>query len=59
LQSALNKNEKELLAVKLYEEGTPIREIAQQAHLSFGAIGKIIKRLNGLENSEATSNPLQ
>jgi DNA-binding Lrp family transcriptional regulator len=43
----LNKQEKEQLAVKLYLEGKPIREIAQQAHLSFGTIGKIIKRLNG------------
>lgn len=48
----LDKKEKEQLAVKLYQEGKPIREIAHQAHLSFGTIGKIIKRLNGLENSE-------
>lgn len=48
----LNKKEKERLAIKLYEEGKPIREIAQQAHLSFGTIGKIIKRQNGVDNSE-------
>lgn len=38
--------------VKLYEDCKPIREIAHQAHLSFGTIGNIIKRLNGLENNE-------
>jgi hypothetical protein len=45
----LNKQEKEQLVVKLYQEGKPIREIAQQAHLSFGTIGKIIRRINSLE----------
>lgn len=49
----LDKKEKEQLVVKLYQEGKPIREIAQQAHLSFGTIGKIIKRLNGLDHGEA------
>jgi hypothetical protein len=52
LQVVLNKQEKEQLVVKLYQEGKPVREIAQQAHLSFGTIGKIIRRLNGLDNSE-------
>ena len=45
----LNKQEKEQLVVKLYQEGKPIRAIAQQAHLSFGTIGKIIRRINSLE----------
>jgi hypothetical protein len=45
----LNKQEKEQLVVKLYQEGKPIREIAQQAHLSFGTIGKIIRRINSRE----------
>ena len=45
----LNKQEKEQLGVKLYQEGKPIREIAQQVHLSFGTIGKIIRRINSLE----------
>lgn len=48
----LNNPEKEKLVVKLYQEGKPIREIAHQVHLSFGTIGKIVKRLNGLENTE-------
>ena len=29
-----------------------MREIAQQSHLSFGTIGKIIRRFNGLDNSQ-------
>lgn len=52
MQVVLNKKEKEQLAVKLYEEGRPIREIARLAHLSFGTIGKIIQRSNGHENCE-------
>jgi hypothetical protein len=58
LQVVLNKNEKEQLVIKLYQEGKPIREIAQQAHLSFGTIGKIIKRLNGVENNETISSDM-
>jgi DNA-binding NarL/FixJ family response regulator len=38
LQVILNKKEKEELAVKLYQDGKPIREIARQTHLSFGTI---------------------
>ncbi len=45
----LNKQEKEQLVIKLYQEGKPIRQIAQQAHLSFGTIGKIIRRINSRE----------
>ena len=56
MQVVLNKNEKKQLVIKLYQEGKPIREIAQQAHLSFGTIGKIIKQINHPENSEAESN---
>jgi DNA-binding Lrp family transcriptional regulator len=58
LQVVLDKKEKEQLVVKLYKEGKSIREIAQQAHLSFGTIGKIIKRLNGLEDSETLSTDI-
>ena len=52
----MNKIEKEQLVIKLYQEGKPIREIAQQAHLSFGTIGKIIKQINGEENNEVISS---
>jgi DNA-binding NarL/FixJ family response regulator len=52
----LNKKEKEELVIKLYQDGKPMREIAQQAHLSFGTISKIIKRLNGVDNETTLSD---
>jgi len=52
----LDKKEKEQLVIKLYQEDKPIREIAQQAHLSFGTIGKIIRRINGEENNKVISS---
>jgi transposase len=55
MQVILNKKEKEELVIKLYKDGKAIREIAQQAHLSFGTIGKIIRRLNGVEDNETRS----
>jgi transposase len=58
MQVVLNKKEKEQLVIKLYQDGKPIREIAQQAHLSFGTIDKIIRRLNGEENNEAISSDM-
>jgi hypothetical protein len=58
LQVVLNKKEKKLVA-KLYQDGKPVRVIAQQAHLSFGSIGKIIRRINGLDNDESMSNDME
>ena len=58
MQVLLNKKEKEELVIKMYHQGKTIREIAQQAHLSFGTIGKIINRLNGEENNEAISSDI-
>jgi hypothetical protein len=52
MQVILNKKEKEELVVKLYQDGKSVREIAQQAHLSFGIIGKIIRRINGQNNND-------
>ncbi len=46
MQVVLNKKEKEQLVIKLYQDGKPVREIARQAHLSFGSIGKIIRTIN-------------
>ena len=40
MQVVLNKREKEQLVIKLYQDVKLIREIARQAHLSFGSIGK-------------------
>jgi transposase len=59
MQVILSKKEKEELVVKLYQDGKPIREIAQQAHLSFGTIGKIIRRINGLDNDESMPNDMR
>ena len=52
LQVMLDKKEKEQLVAKLYQEGKPIQEIAQQAHLSFGTIGKIVRRINGQDEDD-------
>ena len=43
----LNKRDKEQLAIKLYQQGKTIREIASVAHLSFSDIGTIIRRADG------------
>ena len=51
MQVVLNKKEKEQLAIKLYQDGQPIREIARQTHLSFGSIGKIIRTINSGDDS--------
>jgi hypothetical protein len=55
MQVILNKKEKEQLVIKLYQDGKPIREIARQAHLSFGSIGKIIRTLDD-NNDDANSD---
>ena len=59
MQVVLNKKEKEELVVKLYHDGKPVREIARQTHLSFGTIGKIIRRINGLDNDEVMSSDMR
>jgi hypothetical protein len=46
----LNKYEKEQLVIKLHQDGQTIRDIASAAHLSFGDIGKIIKKVDGSTN---------
>jgi prefoldin subunit 5 len=56
MQVILNKKEKEQLVIKLYQDGKPIREIAQQAHLSFGSIGKIIRTINGRDDDDNCSS---
>jgi hypothetical protein len=49
LQVILNKQEKERLVIKLYRQGNTIRQIASEAHISFTDIGKIIRKINGLQ----------
>jgi transposase len=53
MQVVLNKKEKEQLVIKLYQDGNPIREIARQAHLSFGSIGKIIRAINSGDDANS------
>jgi transposase len=55
MQVVLNKKEKEQLVIKLYQDGNPIREIARQAHLSFGSIGKIIRAINSGDDDNCSS----
>jgi DNA invertase Pin-like site-specific DNA recombinase len=55
MQVILNKKEKEQLVIKLYQDGKPIREIARQAHLSFGSIGKIIRTINSGDDNRSSS----
>ncbi len=56
MQVVLNKKEKEQLVIKLYQDGKPIREIARQAHLSFGSIGKIIRTINNSGDDNCNSS---
>jgi transposase len=56
MQIILNKKEKEQLVIKLYRDGKPIREIARQAHLSFGSIGKIIRTINSSGDDNCSSS---
>jgi hypothetical protein len=56
LQAVLNRPDKEQLVIKLHEEGKTIREIAQQAHMSFKDIGTIIRRIDGQEDNIETKD---
>jgi hypothetical protein len=56
MQVVLNKKDKEQLVIKLYQDGKPIREIARQAHLSFGSIGKIIRTINSGDDNCSSSS---
>ena len=42
----MNRQEKHQLVVQLYNEGKTMRDIAKEAHMSFGDIGTIIKKIN-------------
>ena len=52
MQVVLNRRDKELLVIKLHQEGKTIRDIASAAHMSFGDIGKIINRIDGRDNDD-------
>jgi hypothetical protein len=55
----LDKKEKKQLVIELYRQNKTIREIAQQAHISFGDIGKIIRSLDGQDDDDVDSNDLK
>ena len=59
MQLLLNKYEKEKLVIRLHKEGKTIRGIAREAHLSFTDIGKIIRKINGLDSDVMTSNDMR
>jgi hypothetical protein len=52
----LNKFKKEHLVIKLHEEGKTMRDIASAAHLSFGDISNIIKKVDGRADNVNLSN---
>jgi hypothetical protein len=52
----LNKYEKEQLVIKLHQDGKTIRDIASAVHMSFGDIGKIVKRTDGRTESDISTN---
>ena len=54
----LSKKDKEELVVKLYQDGKNMRDIASAVHMSFGTIGNVIRRLNGVENNKIISNDI-
>jgi hypothetical protein len=56
MQVILNKKEKEELVVKLHQENKTIRQIAETVHMSFGDIGKLIKRIDGRADDINLSN---
>jgi hypothetical protein len=46
----LNKFEKEQLVIQMHQDGKTIREIAATAHLSFGNIDTIIRKIDGRDD---------
>ena len=53
----LNKYEKEEFVIRMHQEGKTLREIASAVHISFGDIGKIIRRIDGqTDNGNDNSN---
>jgi hypothetical protein len=52
MQAVLNRQDKEQLVIELHSQGKNIRQIAVAAHLSFGDIGMIIRKLDGRESQD-------
>ena len=58
MQVLLNKQEKEKIVIRLHKEGKTIRDIEHEVHISFTDTGKIIRKINGLDNDVMTSNDI-
>ena len=56
MQVVLNRRDKEQLIIRLHQEGKTIREIASSAHMSFGDIGSIIRRIEGQDEKVKTKD---
>jgi hypothetical protein len=52
----LNKQEKEMLVIRLHKEGKTIREIASETHLSFTDIGSIIRKIDGRDKDDGSKD---
>jgi hypothetical protein len=48
----LSRTEKEQRVIELYQQGKNIREIAHEVHMSFGNIGAIERKVNGLQDDD-------
>jgi hypothetical protein len=52
----LDKRDKKQLVIELYRQNKTIREIAQQVHMSFGDIGRIIRTINSGDDNNCCSS---
>lgn len=55
----LNKFEKEKRVIELHNQGKTIRDIAQEKHMSFKDIGRIIKRYEKQQAAIASKEKLK
>ena len=55
----LNRRDKEQSVIKLHQEGKTIREIASSAHMSFGDIGSIIRKIEGQDDEEVKTKDIK
>lgn len=51
----LNKYDKEQLVIKLYQEGRTMRDIASAAHMSFSDIKRVIRSIDGGQNTDLSN----
>ena len=59
MQVVLNRRDKEQLVIKLHQEGKTIREIASSAHMSFGDIGSIIRKIDGQDDDRSKQKTMK